>query len=244
MIKYWQNFYQGFLDLFLQSQCPICERSTATDFCEYCQKQLQRCQITQPEKFWGNDFPVFPWGTYSGSLKKALWALKYEKQVKIAQPLGFWLGETWLKSRLKKGKKLIVVPIPLHPNKLRSRGFNQADLLAASFCQVTNLRLEKDGLERILDTEALHSKSEIERRESLISAFQIGKAFRQRHPQGEVLLLDDIYTTGATAIAAADTLREYDIKVCGIVAIATSNKSVLLTSRLKSTAPPTRGCGL
>ncbi|MFB2837885.1 ComF family protein [Floridanema evergladense] len=221
-MKYWKNLSQGLLDLFLQSQCPLCERPTSTDFCTYCEKQLNRCQITQPEKFWGNDFPVFPWGTYSGSLKRALWTLKYEKQPKIAQPLGFWLGETWLKTRLKSAKNLIVVPIPLHPNKLRSRGFNQAELLAASFCQVTNLRLEKDGLERISETEALHSKLANERRESLRGAFQIGKAFRQRHPKAEVLLLDDIYTTGATAIEAADTLGKFDIKVCGIVAIATS----------------------
>lgn len=225
-MKFWKHCYQGLLDLFLQSQCPLCQRPTSTDFCTYCEKQLKRCQIAQPEKYWGTDFPVFPWGTYSGSLKRALWTLKYEKQPKIAQPLGFWLGESWLKSRLNLGKNLIVVPIPLHPNKLRSRGFNQAELLAASFCQVTNIPLEKYALERISETEALHSKSAIERRESLVGAFKIGKAFRQRHPKAEVLLLDDIYTTGATAFTVADTLREYDIKVCGIVAIATSEKFV------------------
>lgn len=223
-MKFWKHCYQGLLDLFLQSQCPLCQRPTSTSFCVYCQKQLQRCQIAQPEKFWGNDFPVFPWGTYNGSLKRALWTLKYEKQPKVAQPLGFWLGETWLKSRLMLGKNLIVVPIPLHPNKLRSRGFNQAELLAASFCQVTNLPLAKDGLERISETEALHSKSAIARRESLVGAFKIGKGFSQRYLKAEVLLLDDIYTTGATALAAADTLRKYDIKVCGMVAIATSER--------------------
>jgi ComF family protein len=221
-MKFWKHYYQGLLDLFLQSQCPLCQRPTSTDFCTYCEKQLKRCQIAQPEKFWGNDFPLFPWGTYNGSLKRALQVLKYDKQPKIAQPLGFWLGESWLKSRLNLGKNLIVVPIPLHPNKLQIRGFNQAELLAASFCQIANLRLEKSGLERISDTEALHGKSAIERRESLTGAFQIGKAFRQRHPKAEVLLLDDIYTTGYTALEAADTLGKSDIKVCGIVAIATS----------------------
>ncbi|MFB2937442.1 ComF family protein [Aerosakkonemataceae cyanobacterium BLCC-F154] len=238
-MNFFQNCYQGLLDLFLQSQCPLCQRPTSTDFCPYCQKQLQRCQITQPEKFWGKDFPLFPWGTYSGSLKKALWALKYEKQPKIAQPLGFWLGETWLKSRLKSGKNLLVVPIPLHPNKLRSRGFNQAELLAESFCQVTNLHLAKDALERRSETEALHSKLSTERRETLRGAFQIGKSFRQRHPKAEVLLLDDIYTTGATALEAADTLRKFDIKVCGIVAIATSEIRVT-DARLNFPAIPSK----
>lgn len=232
-MKFWKHCYQGLLDLFLQSQCPLCQRPTSTDFCTYCQKQLQRCQIAKPEKFWGNDFPVFPWGIYSGSLKQALWTLKYEKQPHIAQPLGFWLGETWLKSRLHLGKKLIVVPIPLHPNKLRSRGFNQAELLAASFCQVTNLPLQKDGLERISETEALYNKSPVERRESLVGAFKMGKAFHQRHPKAEVLLLDDIYTTGATALTVADTLNEYDIKVCGMVAIATSQTAKPQNSHLR-----------
>jgi len=229
-MKFWNHFSQGLINLLWQSNCPLCQRSTTKTLCENCTKQTQRCQILHPERFGDQDFLVFPWGVYSGSLKRALKVLKYENQPKIAEPLGYWLGETWLKSPLKNRKKLIVVPIPLHAAKLKKRGFNQAELLAESFCQLTGLSLQKHGLERVRDTDAQYSKSAIERKENLSGAFELGKGFRQRRPTCEVLLLDDIYTTGTTAMEAAATLSKNGIKVCGIAAIATSEKSVSLRS--------------
>lgn len=120
-----------------------------------------------------------------------------------------------------------VVPIPLHPAKLKKRGFNQAELLAKSFCELTGLSLSSHGLERIKQTEALHELSPDQRLKEMQSVFNIGQDFRRRPPQGSVLILDDIYTTGATVKSAISQFQKSGISVAGIVAIATTQKSVI-----------------
>jgi ComF family protein len=117
-----------------------------------------------------------------------------------------------------------VVPIPLHPTKLQQRGYNQAELIAQSFCEITGYKQQLFGLERVQATEAQFGLSAQEREQNLADAFAIGKSFHKQLPTSPVLLLDDIYTTGSTVSSAAQTLRRQGIRVYGVVAIATSKK--------------------
>ncbi|HEY9694869.1 MAG TPA: ComF family protein [Oculatellaceae cyanobacterium] len=214
----------NFLNLFLQSKCPLCQRATEAEFCQYCQRQLLSCKLTNSSYLWQGEVPVFAWGVYGGAIKRAIAALKYEHLPQLAQPLGYWLGEAWLKSPISQTtKKLIVVPIPLHSSKLKQRGYNQAELLAQSFCQFTGLAWQ-DGLERVRSTEAQFGLSQLQRQQNLAEAFRLSKKL-QVQSSNAVLLLDDIYTTGATVKSAAKTLQQQGIQVYGLVAIATPKVS-------------------
>jgi len=213
------------LSLFLKSNCPLCDRATDATLCQYCQRQLQRCQLKHPSQFWQGELPVFVWGHYGGVLKRAIAALKYENHTQLARPLGFWLGEAWLKSTAaQQRKKLTVIPIPIHPSKRQQRGFNQAELLAKSFCQFTGYQYQPHGLERVRETEAQFGLSAKERSQNLTEAFAVGKRFGKRSHHSPVLILDDIYTTGATARSATEVLRKQGIAVYGILAIASSKQ--------------------
>ncbi len=216
----------GLLSLFMQSECPICQRQTPQVLCAYCERQLQRCQLARGRQLWHSELPVFAWGSYGGAVKRSLAVLKYNNKPQIAQPLGQWLGKAWLNSGLAGDTKLIVVPIPLHASKQRQRGYNQAELLAESFCQVTGLPLQRHGLERVRETEAQFTLKAAEREKNLQSAFAVGKRLQKSRSAASVLLLDDIYTTGATARAAADVLHRQGIRVYGLVAIAASGQNV------------------
>ena len=211
------------LSIFLKSSCPLCQRPTGKVFCVDCTRQLQRCQLSDRLIPSTTELPVFAWGMYGGALKRAIAALKYDKRPQIAQPLGFWLAEAWLNLPFTSIQP-IVTPIPLHATKLSDRGFNQAELLARSFCQLTGLKLRSQGLERARQTVRQFELSGKEREQNLSGAFQIGSDFRHRRPIRPVLILDDIYTTGATARSAAQTLRQAGIEVCGVVAIAAALK--------------------
>ncbi|HEY9652440.1 MAG TPA: ComF family protein, partial [Coleofasciculaceae cyanobacterium] len=171
-----QTLTNGLLALFLKSKCPLCDRPADAELCEFCQRQLLRCQLNHPNQFWHEPLPLFVWGRYSGTLKRALSVLKYENQPQLARPLGHWLAQTWLKSSvIPKSKTLIVIPIPLNPAKLQQRGYNQAELLARSFCQFTGYKQLPSGLERVRATEAQFSLSPQEREQNLTDAFVIGK---------------------------------------------------------------------
>ena len=107
---------------------------------------------------------------------------------------------------------------------MQKRGYNQATLLAQSFCQITGLKLQQHGLERVRDTKAQFGLSATQRGKNLTNAFELGTAFRRQRPTKPILILDDIYTTGATVNWAAQTLRDAGMRVYGVVAIASSKK--------------------
>ena len=222
MQKWTQNL-KGLLNLFLESNCPLCQRPTSQEFCQDCTKQIQSCQLRH-STWWKGRLPVFAWGMYGGALKQAITALKYQNQPQLARPLGDWLARAWLNSQLAS-QSLIVVPIPLHINRQKQRGYNQAVLLAQSFCDFTGLPLQHSGLERIRETEAQFGLSVLERERNLATAFKLGSGFRRYHPAKQVLLLDDIFTTGATAYSAAQTFQNLSIPVYGLVTIATTQKN-------------------
>ncbi len=219
----WTKNLQGLLNLFLQSNCSLCQRPTAQEFCTDCARQLQRCQLSHATSLGKEQLPVFAWGVYGGALKRAIAVMKYENQPQIARPLGQWLGQAWLHSEYYQ-HRLVVVPIPLHASKQKERGYNQAALIAKSFCEVTGLKLKQEGLARIRTTKAQFGLSVSEREQNLADAFRLGQEFRRR-PDAPVLLVDDIYTTGATARSAVQTLRQSGISVYGLVAVSTTMKS-------------------
>ena len=224
----WTQAFKNSLNLFLYSTCPLCGRSAAQDFCQDCQQQIQHCRLTNPTQFWRGRSPVFSWGLYEGALKRAITALKYNNQPQLAHPLGQWLAQAWLASRQARRAtvptaafpKLIVIPIPLHQTRQQQRGYNQAALLAREFCDFTGLPLRCYGLERTRQTQAQFSLSITDREQNLAQAFCLGNDFLQTHPAYPVLLLDDIYTTGATARAATQALQQSGIEVYGLVTVA------------------------
>jgi len=212
---------RGFLDLFLKSECPLCQRSTVNQICRDCQNQIQSCQLAQKNAFWQPPLPLFAWGAYGGGLKRSIAALKYENQPQLARPLGQWLAQAWLDSPYSR-QKATIVPIPMHAAKQKKRGYNQAELLARSFCELTGLPLRAQGLVRVRATEAQFGLSSEDRQQNLQDAIQLGSEFRQCLQTQPVVLLDDIYTTGATVAAAIAALKRHSIPVRGVITLAKS----------------------
>ncbi|MBD0267234.1 MAG: ComF family protein [Cyanobacteria bacterium Co-bin8] len=220
------------LNVFLTSPCPLCDRTSPSGICPSCRKRLEQDRLSAPLQGLQSPLPVLAWGAYQGSLRQALGLLKYQHKPALAQLLGSYLGQCWQHQhpRLHPSQKRqpIVVPIPLHADKLSQRGFNQAELLAYWFCRLTNLPLASRGLVRVRATQAQHGLGAQARQHNLDGAFALGPAFHHHRPSGPVLLIDDIYTTGATALSAAQTLRHYGISVVGISTIARAMPSAAL----------------
>ncbi len=216
----WHQLKDRLLNLFLKSNCPLCDRTAEDVFCRYCQRQLQAARLTQPAKYWQGDLPLFAWGTYEGTIKQSMAKLKYDGIRSIGVRYGEWLGTTWQQTPPPNTPpKLIIVPIPLHSEKLQTRGFNQAELIARSFCQTTGHKLDL-SLQRTRSTVAQFGLSKSARAENVAGAFTLAPHTSLK-PDTTVLLIDDIYTTGATVREAAAALREKQIYVCGVAVVAT-----------------------
>ncbi|MFN5515338.1 MAG: ComF family protein [Cyanobacteriota bacterium] len=210
---------KNFLSLFLQSPCPLCQRRTQDWLCSYCLSQLLSYKHNRPHQLWSGALPRFIWGYYDGKLKQIIAALKFEKRPELGIELGLLLGEAWLQAPMGKLRPL-VVPIPLHPDKLKERGFNQAELLAQGFCRLTRYPLHPQGLLRVKNTAALFALDPQARRETLKDALALGPSLAKVNQP--VLLLDDILTTGATAEEAQKVLKQNGKSVLGIAALASS----------------------
>ena len=149
---------------------------------------------------------------YDAELRELLHLLKFEGQRPLAEHvLGQWLASAILKLRNDAASDLIVIPVPLFAARQRTRGFNQATILASA--ALKNLRklapdwrltLAPHVLERTKDTRMLFALAPHQRRASLRGAFRIADAAPIHNR--EVLLIDDIMTTGATARECARVL--------------------------------------
>ena len=213
-----KSMLKQLLSVFLESRCPFCNRTTADSICEYCLKKLLSHQLSKGDrrKYW-HDLSLFAWGKYDGQLKRAIALLKYDNNPEIGSVLGKLLGQAWLNSGLNKSlSQVTVVPIPLHQSKLKSRGFNQAEIIAKGFCQRSGYSLNSQALIRTKQTKAMFDLNPEERKKNLQKAFKLGKKL----PQHPVLLVDDIYTTGTTVRESATVLQQQKIEVIGVVAIA------------------------
>jgi ComF family protein len=222
MTESWRSIFAPLLNVFLKSNCPLCDRVAADVLCQYCHRQLLSCELADPDRDWMGDLPLFAWGNYEGALKQSIAKLKYDKNQDIALLLGEFLAMSWQKHSPQIPDNIKVMPIPLHPDKLKKRGFNQAESIARRFCELTGTKLDL-SLQRDRDTIAQFGLTKQQRAENVADAFSLAPKSKLR-PGDRAILLDDIYTTGSTARSAKLTLERSNITAIGIMAIAAGRR--------------------
>ena len=219
---------RSLLCLFIQSDCTLCQRPTQAIVCSYCQKKIHGNRLLVKTITNKGSLPVLAWGKYEGQLKRAIALLKYENKPQLGIMLGEWLGQSWLATTQgKKMAKLTVVPIPLHQQKLKIRGFNQSASIAQGFCQVTGYTLNSQVLIRTRNTEAMFGLNPQQRKANVTNAFVIHKNFDSSAARSPILLIDDIYTTGSTIQEARQALisSSFDVYSAAVVAIVPDRTS-------------------
>jgi ComF family protein len=150
-------------------------------------------------------------GVYQGRLRGLVHALKYEGTTPVADGLGKRLALAIASLAAEAPSEMIVVPVPLHRSKQRSRGYNQVELLTKAALKSLRrshpswrLTLASGALTRSRATESQFGLTLRQRRLNLSGAFSVPEAGRVMGR--DVLLIDDIYTSGATARACSKAL--------------------------------------
>ena len=155
-------------------------------------------------------------GVYEGALRASVLALKREPH--IASRLAHLLHETQQREETLTHATRIL-PVPLHPERMRERGFNQASVLGHALATLARLPLDEWSLLRTLHTERHRAGMDAQaRRESVKEAFRVS---RPRLIEGErILLLDDVFTTGATVSACAAALKAAGAQQVSVLTLA------------------------
>ncbi|HZZ38951.1 MAG TPA: ComF family protein [Acidobacteriaceae bacterium] len=203
---------------------PLCIRcGEALTFDAPGELQCRPCRVSPP------DFQVaVAHGAYRGTLRSLLHLLKYDALEPLAQPLGKLLAQRILEIP-GLPENLVVVPVPLYRGKRRERGFNQAERLAHA--AITVLRRQRPAmrpqlstglLERQRATESQAGLTPHQRRANVRGAFSVPRPDSVKGR--DVLLIDDIYTTGATARACATALKRAAAAHVWVATVARAQK--------------------
>lgn len=198
--------------LFLES-CRQCRKyiigprsSPARTVCHLCWQEvesykpnLEYCRIDAEAQI-----PVISAAPYEGLIKTLVHRLKYQDDRLIAFDLALLLDHTLeLLENERSLKEALLIPIPLSFWREFKRGFNQAEILASKLSKSRRLSMDKKALRRHCHTKAQHALNKAQRIQNLSGAFSADKnKVRNKY----IILVDDIYTSGATLSEAAKIL--------------------------------------
>lgn len=184
-------------------QCILCGDRLASAQLLMGDGRCVHCRDAEP----GFD-RALAFGEYQGPLRGLIHLLKYENVTSVAGPLGEMLARTV--SELlpaSNDRRTLLLPVPLHKSRRRTRGFNQAELIAAAAAKrlTRNFEVSSSLLVRHRETISQVGLSREERIENMRDAFRVTD--RQRVKGRAVILVDDVMTTGTTLSECARVLK-------------------------------------
>lgn len=217
MLKSW--FLSAFRLLF-PMRCAVCGTTLQDGEEAVC----FRCNIGMPrtyyhlekdnrveKMFWGK-IPLVRATSYmfyrkGGDYRHILHLLKYSGRKDLGYMMGRLVAADIRRNGFFEGID-IIVPVPLHPSRLRERGYNQSEYLAKGISEVTGIPVDVASIQRCVYTHSQTKKSVYERWENVNGIFSVADktVFSGRH----VLIVDDVLTTGATITACADVLSDVE----------------------------------
>ncbi len=178
---------------FIDNYCPLCGEKNNNNFCIYCQnKNIYYDKVRAV-------------GYYTGILRDLILNFKYNGEIELADSLGELLY-LYYQNYFHKLSIDFLLPIPLHYNRKKIRGFNQAYLLAQKLYEYSSIPLLNDYLVRVRNNPPLFQFSYKKRKELLKNIFAIKQNYSISG--STVLIIDDIFTTGSTINQASFLLKE------------------------------------
>lgn len=225
-----KGIFDEFLNLLFPPLCLLCEQAlvkTERFVCTHCQASLpvlhlheersrmlfQKLSATLPV----DEVLAYLLYQKAGSTQKLLHLLKYKNYPELAELLGRHFGAR-LAEKGFAGKFDLICPVPLHPKKQKKRGYNQSDYFARGLAIPLKASLMPGVVVRTRPSETQTRKSRLERWLNVSTIFEVPDAGKIKDKN--VLLVDDVVTTGATLEACAEVIFQAGCKSLSVGAIA------------------------
>ncbi len=231
MLKY---LFDSVADLFYPRRCLVCQKIGAY-LCETCYKYLPYlesppCPVCTRQAIGGFTHPrcrgryridrLIVSFKYRNPIALAIKKIKYREITDLADFLVALLAADLAEAGIALGEKSLLVPVPLHPIKEIERGYNQSTLLAKSLGKAYNLPVVPDALIRVRETVSQTKLKHDEREKNVRGAFKINPKRRELLRGQDVVLVDDVFTTGATLRECGSVLKRAGVRHLYALAIA------------------------
>ena len=187
------------IELLFPPRCAGCRR-VDTVWCAVCQKELDQVAVDVHRVRLPPFVSLASTGIHEGKLQDAVHALKYSGATSLAAPLGERLISTLTTLQWTFDT---IIPVPLHSTRQRERGYNQSQQLGDYVAQVLGIPCDPSAILRWRDTPPQVGQNREQRQANVRGAFRAIRAL-----DGSVLLVDDVFTTGATLQACASAALE------------------------------------
>lgn len=223
--------WEEFVSLFYPRVCISCRNTlhaAEQEFCLTCKLHLPRTKYHEDpvnplyRKLCNtshvNFAAAFLKYQRKGTAQKILGELKYRGNREIGFILGEWYGQE-LAAYGFLGKFDALVPIPLHPQKLKRRGYNQSDMIAKGLAVPLQCEFNPHVLERVVFTKTQTKKHKIERWENTEQIFRLKPEAKIEGKH--VVIVDDVITTGATIESAIEEIRKGNPAQVSVLGLAT-----------------------
>lgn len=228
MLRFVKNIINPIFSLAFPDLCPAChdEHPVADeDFCYPClqtipffksQKDvrvLMKAKKILPSEII-NEYALMSF-TKLGKSQELLHEIKYYNNNRLAVKLGRLLGHN-----MPHNPNAILVPVPLHPKRLSERGFNQARKIAEGIKEIRKEYHIDEPLVRERYEKSQTQKSRTERQQILEQTFVLKSGMNRNYEGKDLILVDDVVTTGATVAACYSKLKMLEYKTFSLATIA------------------------
>lgn len=230
------KFLLSLINLLYPTTCPVCNRKTSDHICSDCWDKIEflkpplcpKCgrpfssdislyhspehlcaECRSTKTYFDKAMAI---GSYEGTLAEAVHLFKYNHKKGLGHPLGRIMvdyiisNSSLFSTEPVEVSSLMVLPVPLHPRRLREREFNQSLLLAKEISRALRIPLIPDNLQRVRWTKPQIELKGEERLTNVKGAFEV------KDPKDieckSLLLIDDVYTTGATVRECSKVLKK------------------------------------
>lgn len=219
--KWLTVIYNWILDFVFPKKCVGC-KIDGSFLCSACEGKIeylttQVCLVCQKPSVKGFTHPncatiytperLYSPFVYKGVIRNAILETKYSGAFAVLDPLLNIFVEAVLESALEIGDKAIVIPIPLHRSRYTKRGFNQAEYIASKIADAFNVPCHTNILQRIVNTKSQVGLDKEARRENVKNAFGINPKTSSILKDSDIVLVDDVGTSGATMLSASKALK-------------------------------------
>ena len=196
--KYFKDFYTFLVEIFFPSTCVGCKTRDSA-LCDSCSVRLRRAE----RKTASHIITAFDYR--DPIVRRMIWKMKYSKYAHLGIILGEMLYEIVLEdiadiTLFAKNGPILVIPVPLSPKKARTRGYNQAEMLARGFCQAGGAELFELRKDIAIKTKDTEPQARITHRSARLANIKNAFALKQKDAvRGKtVFIIDDVTTTGGT----------------------------------------------
>ena len=231
------NFLKNMLFFIFPRKCEMCETISESYICNKCKSKIEKTELylNKIDDYSKDDTKYFNKHAYIFEYNSIIREKIIQYKFKNRAYLGKMFSEFFVKNEKMCGflkKYDIIIPVPMTNKKIKERGYNQTEIIARIISKnIPSITIQKNVLIKYKDNKVQSRLNKKQRQHNVQDVYKLsnGEIIKDRN----VLILDDIYTTGATCNECAKTLRKAQPNKIGIITIAKDCEKIQVKNNRK-----------